>query len=390
MTRLLPPEEQLSRSAPESSGQMLISGNRHAIPPVPYPDCDQAGHRAGTDRYSCFEDQTGSWGIRWLLSVVGAPGLWDLIFWHPGWDPLHCACPCLSPSPCGLTYRLLLAQLGAVPHLKPLTKEPELGIIHLQTLTSYILYLSSVKVETAALDLWGSGSQTVFNKHQVVTIISLPECQRIDAFELWCWRRLLKVPWTARRSNQSILREINPEYSLEGLKLQLQYSGHLMRIDDSLEKSLMLGFGEDWGQKEKGASEDEMAGWCNERELGQSPGDGEGEGGLACCSPWGCDESHTAGLLNSNNKVIIIQFSSVAQSCPTLCDPMNHSTPGLPVHHQLPEFTQTHVSQVGDAIQPSHPLSSPPPPAPNPSQHQGQFQQVNSLQEVAKVLEFQL
>ena len=69
-----------------------------------------------------------------------------------------------------------------------------------------------------------------------------------------------------------------------------------------------------------------------------------------------------------------VQFSSVAQSCPTLCDPMNHSTPGLPVHHQLPEFTQTHVHQVSDAIQPSHPLSSPSPPVPNPSQHQGLFQ----------------
>ena len=69
-----------------------------------------------------------------------------------------------------------------------------------------------------------------------------------------------------------------------------------------------------------------------------------------------------------------VQFSSVAQSCPTLCDPMNHSTPGLPVHHQLPEFTQTHVHQVSDAIQPSHPLSSPFPPAPNPSQHQSLFQ----------------
>ena len=68
------------------------------------------------------------------------------------------------------------------------------------------------------------------------------------------------------------------------------------------------------------------------------------------------------------------QFSSVVQWCPTLCDPMNCSTPGLPVNHQLPEFTQTHVHRVGDAIQPSHPLSSPPPPAPNPSQHQSLFQ----------------
>ena len=70
----------------------------------------------------------------------------------------------------------------------------------------------------------------------------------------------------------------------------------------------------------------------------------------------------------------LVQFSSVAQSCPTLCDPMNRSTPGLPVHHQLPEFTQTHVHRASDAIQPSHPLSSPFPPAPNPSQHQILFQ----------------
>ena len=68
------------------------------------------------------------------------------------------------------------------------------------------------------------------------------------------------------------------------------------------------------------------------------------------------------------------QFSSAAQSCPTLCDPMNRSTPGLPVHHQLPEFTQIHVHRVGDAIQPSNPLSSPSPPALNPSQHQSLFQ----------------
>ena len=76
------------------------------------------------------------------------------------------------------------------------------------------------------------------------------------------------------------------------------------------------------------------------------------------------------------------------QSCLTLCDPMNHSTPGLPVHHQLPEFTETHVHRVSDAIQPSHPLSSPSPLAPNPSQHQSLFQWVNSLHEVAKVLEY--
>ena len=85
-----------------------------------------------------------------------------------------------------------------------------------------------------------------------------------------------------------------------------------------------------------------------------------------------------------------VQFSSVAQSCLTLCKPMNRSTPGLPVHHQLPEFTQTHIHRVSDAIQPSHPLSSLFPPAPNPSQHQSLFQWANSLHKVAKVLEFQL
>ena len=87
---------------------------------------------------------------------------------------------------------------------------------------------------------------------------------------------------------------------------------------------------------------------------------------------------------------VFTQFSSVAQSCLILCNPMNRSMPGLPVHHQLPEFTQTHVHQVSDAIQPSHPLSSPSPPALNPSQHQSLFQWVNSSHEVAKVLEFQL
>ena len=91
--------------------------------------------------------------------------------------------------------------------------------------------------------------------------IKKAERQRIDAFELWYWRRLLRVPWTARRSNQSILKEISPGISLEGmmLKLKLQYFGHLMRRVDSLEKTLMLGgIG---GKEEKGTTEDEMAGW---------------------------------------------------------------------------------------------------------------------------------
>ena len=111
----------------------------------------------------------------------------------------------------------------------------------------------------------------------------------------------------------------------------------------------------------------------------------ESNWGLLLCrwffTSWATREAH--GLAS-------VQFSSVAQLCPTLCDPMNRSTPGLPVHHQLPEFTQTHVHWVSDAIQLSHPLSSPSPPAPNSSQHQSLFQWVNSSHEVAKVLEFQL
>ena len=110
------------------------------------------------------------------------------------------------------------------------------------------------------------------------------------------------------------------------------------------------------------------------------------------------EESEKVGLkLNSQKTKIMasgpissVQFTSVVQLCLTLGNPMNCSMPGLPVHHQLPEFTQTHVHRVGDAIQPSHPLSSPSPPAPYPSQHQSLFQWVNSSHEVAKVLEFQL
>ena len=93
---------------------------------------------------------------------------------------------------------------------------------------------------------------------------------------------------------------------------------------------------------------------------------------------------------HSDRYISSVQFSSVTQLCPTLSDPMNRSTPGLPVYHHLPVFTQIHVHRVRDAIQPSYPLSSPSPSASNPSQHQGLFQWVNSSHEVAKVLEFQL
>ena len=167
---------------------------------------------------------------------------------------------------------------------------------------------------------------------------------RIDAFKLCCWRRLSRVPWTARRSNQSILKEINPKYSLEGLMLQLklQYFGHRMQRTDSLKKTdagkdwrqekkgttekemtgwhhwlnghefeHVLGDGEtpvlwpphvkswligkdsdagrDWGQEEKGTTQDEMVGWyhrLNGYEFEQAPGDGERQGSLVCCSPW--------------------------------------------------------------------------------------------------------
>ena len=102
----------------------------------------------------------------------------------------------------------------------------------------------------------------------------------------------------------------------------------------------------------------------------------------------GCAVLHLISNVPISPTLVIVQFSSVAQSCPTLCDPMNHSTPGLPVHHQLPESTQTHVHWVGDAIQPSHPLSSPSPPALNLSQHQGLFQWVSSSRQVAKGLGF--
>ena len=109
------------------------------------------------------------------------------------------------------------------------------------------------------------------------------EHQRTDAFELWCWRRLLRVPWTARRSNQSILKKISPGCSLEGmlLKLKLQYFGHLMRRVD------LLDAGRDWGQEEKGTTEDEMAGWHHRLEgceFELSLGVGDGQGGLLLLS----------------------------------------------------------------------------------------------------------
>ena len=132
------------------------------------------------------------------------------------------------------------------------------------------------------------------------------EHQRIDAFELWCWRRLLRVPWTARISSRSILKEISPEYSLEGLmvKLKLQYLGHLMRRADSLEKTLMLGKIE--GKEEKGLTVDEMVGWhprLDGHEFEQAPGDGDGQGSLLCCSTRGHKESDMTERLNKQRQL---------------------------------------------------------------------------------------
>ena len=126
-----------------------------------------------------------------------------------------------------------------------------------------------------------------------VGTIKKAECQRTDGFELWCWRRLLRVPWTARRSNQSILKEISPlnqssEYLLEGLMLKLkrQYFGHLMQRADSLEKTLMLGKIE--GRRRRGRQRMRWLEWHHRldgHEFEQAPGVGDGQGSLVCCSP---------------------------------------------------------------------------------------------------------
>ena len=125
--------------------------------------------------------------------------------------------------------------------------------------------------------------------------IKKAEHWRIDAFELWCWRRLLRVPWTVGRSNQSILKKISPEYSLEGLmlKLKLQYFSHLMRRTDSLEKTLMLGKIE--GRRRRGW---QRMRWLYGHEFELAPRVGDEQGSLACCSPWGHKGSDVTEQLN--------------------------------------------------------------------------------------------
>ena len=135
------------------------------------------------------------------------------------------------------------------------------------------------------------------------------EQRRTDAFELWCWRRLLRVPWSARRSNQSILKEISPGCSLEGmmLKLKLQYFGHLMWRVDSFGKDSDAG--RDCGQEEKGTTEDEMVGWhhrLNGCESEWTLGVGDGQGGPACCDSWGRKESDTTERLKGTELNSII------------------------------------------------------------------------------------
>ena len=162
----------------------------------------------------------------------------------------------------------------------------------------------------------------------------------------WCWRRLLRVRWTARRSNQSILKEINPEYSLEGRMLKLQYFGHLIWTTDSLEKTLML-------EKIEGKR---RTGWqrmrwldginyFNGHEFEQTLGYGEGLVSLVCCSSWDHKESDRTEQ-QFHHSFSSVQFSLLSR-VRLFATPMNRSTPGLLLHHQLSEFTQTHVHWVG-------------------------------------------
>ena len=152
--------------------------------------------------------------------------------------------------------------------------------------------------------------------------IKKAEHRRTDAFDLWYWRRLLRVPWTARISNQAILKEISPEYSFEGLmlKLKLQYFGHLMQRTSSLEKTLMLG---DWKQEKQ--MTDEMVGWHHRldgHEFEKALGGGDGQGSLACCSPWGQKESDMTDRLNwteprksEHHLCCLLLVTSESQAC---------------------------------------------------------------------------
>ena len=201
--------------------------------------------------------------------------------------------------------------------------------------------------------------------------INKAERQRIDAFELQCWRILSRVPWTARISNQSTLKEISSEYSLEGLmlKLKLQSFGHLMWRINSLEETLMPGKTE--GRRRR-RWQDEMVGWphwLDGQKFEQGPGIGDGLGSLVCYSPWGHKESDMTEWLNWTESCMCwstfyIHFlgqyqtglcfkgSAAAaksfQSCLTLCDPVDGSPPGSPVPGILQ--ARTHGKQYGGSL----------------------------------------
>ena len=151
------------------------------------------------------------------------------------------------------------------------------------------------------------------------------EHRRIDAFELWCWRRLLRVPRAARRSNQSILKEISPGISLDRMMLKLKRQ-YLATSCKELTHWKRLWFWEGWGQKKKGTTVDEMARWhhwLDGRESGWTLGVGEGQGGLACCNSWGRKESDMTERLIWPDTVMCL----VTHTYPTLCKPIDCSLP---------------------------------------------------------------
>ena len=182
--------------------------------------------------------------------------------------------------------------------------------------------------------------------------IKKAEHWRIDAFDLWCWRRLLRVPWTARRLNQSILKEIYPEYSLEGLmlKLKLQYFVHLMWRASSLEKTLMLGKVEGRGRR---GWQDKLVGWhhwLNGQEFEQAPGDGEGQGSLACCSPWGHKESNTTERLNNNNNKYLCSWMFCQSLLLLIVMPSARNAWGTHIVCVLLLGTPTDISLTGASV----------------------------------------
>ena len=159
------------------------------------------------------------------------------------------------------------------------------------------------KIGFSSLSLWLRFTEYGAHKYKVTKyFLIFTNMSKIFFFKLWCCRRFLRVPWTPRRSNWSILKDIKLEYSLEGLMLKLQYFGHQMRRVDSLEKMLIL-----WKkrQEQRRTTEDEMVGWhhpLNGHELQQVPGDGEVQRSLACCSPWDSKELGSTEQLNNNSK----------------------------------------------------------------------------------------